>query len=118
MKTILHITTKDDWERATLKGTYEAPSLSSEGFIHCSTPRQIVATANRYYRGANDLVLLVIDESAVSAKLRYEPPAGAHSNPNDLFPHVYGPISLDAVVKVVDLPPDADGNFELPEGIT
>jgi uncharacterized protein (DUF952 family) len=118
MKTILHITTKDDWDRAKRKGTYEAPSLSSEGFIHCSTPRQIVATANRYYRGATDLLLLVIDESSVSAKLKYEPPAGAQSNQNDLFPHVYGPISLDAVVEIIDFPPGADGTFELPESVT
>jgi uncharacterized protein (DUF952 family) len=117
MKTILHITIKSAWEAAKRKGAYEVPSLSSEGFIHCSTARQTVETANAYFRGAKDLVLLVIDESAASSEVRYEPPAGPHSSPDDLFPHLYGPLNLDAVVKVVDFPPNADGTFKLPESL-
>ena len=75
MKAILHITTQSAWEDAKRNGSYEPQSLAAEGFIHCSTLRQVVATANAFFRGVTDLVLLVIDESALSAELKYEPPA-------------------------------------------
>jgi uncharacterized protein (DUF952 family) len=118
MTTILHITTRGEWENAKRMGAYETPSLSTEGFLHCSTVRQAVATANRFFRGARDLVLLVIDEAVASSQVRYEPPAGGvHADRNDLFPHLYGPLNLDAVVRVVDFPPHADGTFSLPEGV-
>ena len=118
MTTILHITTKRDWEEAKRNGVYEAPSLKTEGFIHCSTVRQTVETANAFFRGISDLVLLVIDEDAVRAEVRYEPPAGSrHSDPNDRFPHLYGPLNLDAVTNVIDFPPRADGLFALPKRV-
>jgi uncharacterized protein (DUF952 family) len=39
---ILHITTHKDWEKAMQLGEYNAPSLVSEGFIHCSTIKQTI----------------------------------------------------------------------------
>jgi uncharacterized protein (DUF952 family) len=116
MKTILHITTRAAWESAKLGGAYEAPSLTTEGFIHCSTLQQVVATANAFFRGARDLVLLVIDEASVTAHVKHEPPAeGGRSDA--LFPHLYGPLNLDAVVRVADFPPNADGSFSLPPSL-
>lgn len=115
MKTILHITTRSEWEAAQRGGAYTAPSLAREGFIHCSTPRQAAATANAFFRGVRQLVLLVIDASATAAQVKYEPPADAgQADPSDLFPHLYGPLNLDAVIEVIDFPPDADGSFSLP----
>jgi uncharacterized protein (DUF952 family) len=115
--TILHITTKRDWEEAKRNGVYEAPSIKTDGFIHCSTARQTIETANAFFRGTADLVLLLIDEDAARAEVRYEPPASGHSDPNDLFPHLYGPLNLDAVKNVVDFPPRGDGLFELPKSV-
>lgn len=108
MRTILHICPRRDWERATQEGEYAAASLASEGFIHCSTPDQVVKTANRFYRGRQGLVLLVIDAHRVTADIRYE---AADAN---LFPHVYGPINLKAVTRTQELVPDADGAFQSP----
>jgi len=118
MKQIFHITTRDDWKAAQRDGVYTAPSLDAEGFIHCSTIDQVVATANSFYRGRRDLVLLCIEESRLKAPLRYESPA----NPDDTrasqrFPHLYGRLNLDAVDRVVEFPCESDGLFQLPAAL-
>jgi len=115
--TIYHITSRAEWQSAQTKGEYTAPSLASQGFIHCSTEEQVVHVANAFYRGRNDLVLLVLDETGLSSELRWEPPDGppaAGISASDLFPHVFGPINLEAVVRVLDLEPDSAGTFSLP----
>jgi uncharacterized protein (DUF952 family) len=114
MTTILHITTRADWETAKRNGVYEAPSLTSEGFIHCSTLDQVIATANAFYRGVHDLVLLVIDESATTAQVKYEAAADpARTGADARFPPLYGPLNLDAVVRIDNFPPNPDGTFSL-----
>jgi uncharacterized protein (DUF952 family) len=112
---ILHIATKTEWQRAQRLGSYEPPSLETEGFIHCSTPGQAVQTANSFFRGQSDLVLLCIDTSRLTAELKLEPAAHALSRRQlDLFPHLYGPLNLDAVIDVVSFPPERNGTFQLP----
>jgi uncharacterized protein (DUF952 family) len=111
MKPILHITTKTLWNMAQGLGRYSAPSLANEGFIHCSTASQVVATAERFYAGQHGLILLVIDPKRVQAEVRYE--AGT-DKPDELFPHVYGTINLDAVTRVLDFEPDQAGRWSLP----
>jgi uncharacterized protein (DUF952 family) len=107
---ILHITDRDDWEAARSAGEYRLDSLEAEGFIHCSTPEQVLGPANELYRGRTGLVLLVIDPSRLSARLVYEDLANA----GQAFPHIYGPLNLDAVTRVVPFPPGPDGSFDLP----
>ena len=86
MPIIYHITTHSDWERARATGSYAADSLSTEGFIHCSTAQQVIATANRIFKGRRDLVLLCVDTSRVKPEIRHENLEGG----TNLFPHVYG----------------------------
>lgn len=118
---ILHLTARSDWQAAQAAGAYTAPSLESEGFIHCSTGTQIASVANRFYAGRHGLVVLVIDPARLRAELRWEPPA--HPGPveaaatGELFPHVYGPIDLQAVVRVIDWEPGPDGTFTLPTAL-
>jgi uncharacterized protein (DUF952 family) len=115
---ILHITSHDEWRQAQSRGEYVAPSLQTEGFIHCSTETQVVHVANAFYRNQTDLVLLVIDETKLKPALKWEAPAGppaAGISESDSFPHVFGPINLDAVASVLDLTADpASGAFSLP----
>ncbi|RJP52674.1 MAG: DUF952 domain-containing protein [Anaerolineaceae bacterium] len=109
---ILHITSHAAWSEARTRGEYSAPSLNTEGFIHCSTERQALHVANAFYRGRNDLVLLVIDEAQLKPELKWEAPAGAPApgiSESDLFPHIYGPINLTAVASVLDFEPDSAG---------
>jgi len=98
--------------------TYAPDSLRSEGFIHCSTPAQVIDTANRFYRGQEDLVVLCIEESRLTAELKYEAPAMPRDEAADeLFPHLYGELNVEAVERVVGLPCEADGTFQLPDGL-
>ncbi|RJP47473.1 MAG: DUF952 domain-containing protein [Anaerolineaceae bacterium] len=111
MKPILHITQKSAWETAQTNGFYSAPSLETEGFIHCSMPAQVVATAERFYAGQHGLVLLVIDASRIQAEVKFE--AGT-DKPDELFPHIYGTLNLDAVTRVLDFASDSTGKWTLP----
>ena len=67
---IYHITTRSDWRTALTAGSYAAASLAAAGFIHCSTALQVVATANRLFKGRADLLLLCIDTAKVQAEIR------------------------------------------------
>jgi uncharacterized protein (DUF952 family) len=109
---ILHIVEREAWAKACAAGTYAPESLSAEGFIHCSLPGQLVATANRYYHGRKGLLVLVIDESRVSVPVRHEPVPG-----RGLFPHIYGELEPAAVIRALPLEPEADGSFRPPEGL-
>ena len=111
MALILHITTRSHWQNAQQDGVYRAESLKTEGFIHCSTPAQVVTTANRFFRGQTGLVLLCIESDRVQAEIRYEAVHG------DQFPHLYGALNLDAVMQAIDFEPNADGNFTLPPAL-
>jgi uncharacterized protein (DUF952 family) len=115
---ILHILRRAEWEDARLHGEYRPPSLGAEGFIHCSTIGQVVATGNIFFSGATDLLLLQIDERKLMAELKYEEPATQDDErPRTAFPHIHGPLNLDAVVAVTEFPREADGSFRLPASI-
>ena len=125
-ETILHITSRDAWKAAQQSGQYTAPSLTSDGFIHCSTRAQVLSVAEKFYNGQTGLVILVIDPTRLFSDLKWEapfdgaPPAGRTPTPSagvpasEMFPHIYGPINLDAVVQVLDFEPTAGGKFILP----
>jgi len=110
---IFHITKRIEWEEALRAGEYRAVSLNDQGFIHCSTPEQVVGVANFLFAGQRGLVLLGIDVEALDSKVQYENCEGGE----DIFPHIYGSINLNAVVDVVDFNPDQDGRFQLPSEI-
>jgi uncharacterized protein (DUF952 family) len=115
---ICHIVKQSEWMLAVARGTYAPDSLRAEGYIHCSTIAQVIYTANRFYLGKDDLVLLHIDESRLKAQLKYEAPAMMDGeSPGELFPHLYGELNVDAVVRMVELPCEVDGSFQLPDGL-
>ncbi len=111
---ILHGTARQAWAAAQAEGEYRADSLASQGFIHCSKTDQILRVANLLFRGQHGLVLLVIDPAKLTSELRWEP---GEDLSTVVFPHVYGPINLNAVVAVRDFEPGPDGLFSLPPGL-
>jgi uncharacterized protein (DUF952 family) len=116
MTPIFHITTRAAWQQAQSAGAYRAESLEQAGFIHLSKPEQVVRVANAYYAEQRDLVLLVVDPVRLDNELRYEPPDEALES-DERFPHQYGVLNLDAVIRAVDFPPEADGKWSrLPPG--
>ena len=113
MTIIYHITPRKDWEAARAASTYAADSLATEGFIHCSTAEQVIATADRLFRGRADLVLLCIDTTRVNAEIRYENLEGGAS----FFPHVYGALDAHSIIAAHSFPSRGDGSFELPPAL-
>lgn len=111
MSLILHITPRSQWDEAKTKGVYHCESLKVEGFIHCSTPAQVLPVANAFFTNQQGLVLLCIDSDRLQSELRYEPVEGMD------FPHLYGTLNVDAVVEVLEFSPNAGGQFELPSGL-
>lgn len=116
---IYHITSRRAWSRARAEGDYRAESLEEEGFIHCSTEDQVIPVAENFYKGETGLLLLVIEPERLTSDLKWEPPADGTPPPGvpegDLFPHIYGPVNLDAVVKVFDLLSNPDGKYVIPK---
>lgn len=108
---VLHIAPQAAWQECG--DEYVDPSLESEGFIHCSTPEQLLIPANERFAGRSDLVLLVIDTTAVPSETVFE---DCYETGQE-FPHIYGPIPTSAVTKVVAFPCQSDGTFVVPEGL-
>ena len=96
---IYHVVTEINWQNAVQQGFYEAGSLALEGFIHTSKAEQVRGVLGRYYEGQKDLLLLHIDETKLTAPLKYE----LAPSVNEEFPHIYGRLNLDAVIKVESL---------------
>jgi uncharacterized protein (DUF952 family) len=99
MAIIYHITTKEDWTRAGQNGYYESLALKDEGFIHCSEEQQVAGVIERYFAGKTNLVKLVIDTQKLTSRFVYE----WSPSTEDTFPHVYGPVNLDAVIEVLQV---------------
>jgi uncharacterized protein (DUF952 family) len=98
---IYHVIAASDWQKAQQQGFYEAPSLTAEGFIHCSKKEQVAGVLERYYSGKSDLLLLHIDETRLTAPLKYE----LSPSVNEEFPHIFGALNTDAVVEIEKISP-------------
>jgi uncharacterized protein (DUF952 family) len=118
MKIIVIISTADLWAQAQKQGTYTKSTIDSDvsdvGFIHCTSPDQTIATANRHFNDKDDIVLLLIDADKVTVPVKFE---SAVSGRPGLFPHIYGPLNTDAVFRALPLAKDRTGQFIEPEGL-
>ena len=110
MAIIYHLTTDPAWAEAQAAGAYRAASLAAEGFLHASTAGQVEGSANRFFVGHPTVVVLTVDLDRVAVPVRWEP--SPHSA--EPFPHLYGPLNLDAVVGVASWARSADGSFRWP----
>ncbi len=90
---IYHIVLPENWEAVKNDLTYSAQSLETEGFIHCSYDHQLDGVIERYYSAAPTVVILKLDVDKLKSKFVSEPSTGG-----EIYPHIYGPINLDAVV--------------------
>lgn len=95
---MLHVASVDDWS-ARSSSHYQPASYEAEGFVHCCTSDQLAGVLQRYYVGRVDLVLCTLEPALLDAPLVWENTSGGIER----FPHVYGPIALDAVVSTQPL---------------
>ncbi|MFI9628293.1 DUF952 domain-containing protein [Streptomyces sp. NPDC052042] len=114
---LLHLTEGPLWEAARGLGTYEMSTrgrtLHEEGFIHCSLSHQLDEVAETLYGAGSragvsdqDLVVLVIDPARLPVPVRYESAASGAEE----FPHIYGPVPVEAVVEVRPWPSEEGGS--------
>ena len=115
---IFHIADAHDWTVAAASGSYERSSrelsLAEQGFIHASRLDQVESVAQAIYadyRGS--LVLLTIDPTRLTPPVVVE-----DGGTGELFPHIYGPINVDAVTAVHELRRDPVGRLVLPRALT
>jgi uncharacterized protein (DUF952 family) len=92
---IYHIVLPEVWEKFKNEYEYEAESLASEGFIHCSYRNQLDDVLARYYKNAGKVLILHINLHYLTAKFIAEP-----STNRDIYPHIYGKINKSAIVNV------------------
>ena len=110
---LYHITSEAEARKAAQAGEYIPAAFEREGFIHCSYAHQVQATLDRIFRGRTDLVVLEIDPEKLSCKIVDENLEGGR----ELFPHIYGHLSMVAVVKMHSLPL-AGPEFSTPRQVT
>ena len=101
-----HLVAAEDWRAQPADRDYVPAAFDADGFIHCTDGAQnVIDAANRYYRGdPRDLVVLVIDPSRVRAEIRYE-------DATRIYPHIYGALSREAIVRVASVTRAPDGTF-------
>ncbi|KAA0970922.1 DUF952 domain-containing protein [Aureimonas fodinaquatilis] len=101
------------WLQAEAAGQFDgSPVDVQDGFIHFSTSQQLRETAEKHFQGQSDLLLVAVDPRMLGEKLQWEPSRGGA-----LFPHLYGPLHLGAVIFASDLPMTPDGRHIIPESI-
>jgi glutathione S-transferase len=94
MPPLFHVMTPEGWDRLQADGESRQSTrdltLEEEGFIHCSYADQLEGTLGRFYADLPEVVVITLDPEVLEAEVREE---GG-------FPHVFGPLSLDAVTDV------------------
>jgi uncharacterized protein (DUF952 family) len=102
------------WEQARAQGRYlGSRDDTRDGFIHLSAPDQVAETLERHFTGQDDLMLIGVDVRQLGEALRWEP-----SRRGALFPHLYQPLDLAAVISEVPLVRGAGGRYQLPDELT
>lgn len=107
---IFKIVRRAEWEASVKAGRYDGSAHDArDGFLHFSTAKQLMGTLEKHYAGADNLVLVAIEDDTLGPALKWEPSRGG-----DLFPHLYAPLSLGHVRWSADIGRDAEGKFLLP----
>ena len=102
-----------EWREAVAEGAYAGSAVDlADGYIHFSTALQVRETAHRHFTGQPDLMLVGVDPAKLGDALKWEPSRGGQ-----LFPHLYGPLPMTAVLFAEPLPVDAAGYHVFPASI-
>ena len=108
--TAYKVLTADQMTALERDGTFAgAPVDLQDGYIHLSTETQLQETLDKHFTGQEGLWLAAIDLEALGDAVKWEPSRGGQ-----LFPHIYGPLTLDAVIAYSELHYEPDGSLRLP----
>jgi len=101
------LSSQTEYQQALDDGTLMRDSLNSEGFIHASPKSQLNRLANKYYKEKSSPLILMVDKKLISAQVKWEPATGG------LYPHIYGPLNVNAITKVEKISLTENGNFHI-----
>lgn len=109
MVTVWHLALAEHWQEALATGRYEwstlGLTLTQQGYVHASTVAQLPGVVTAFYSNVSEpLVLLGLDSGALDragSHVRWDEVPGA----DDPFPHVYGPVPVEAVTSVTPFEP-------------
>lgn len=111
---VYKICSVDEWRKAQQAGAFRGSKVDSlDGYIHLSARDQVVETAAKHFAGMTDLVLVAVDGATLGGALKWEAARGGA-----LFPHLYAPLLLHAVVWTKPLPIGPDGRHVFPECVS
>lgn len=111
IETIYHLADKQCWIDQSEQGAYAGrPEDLDDGFLHFSTAKQIVESARVHKAGIENLVLLAVDVEMLGSSLKWE-----KSRKGALFPHIYEPVPMNAVIWAHPLVLDEEGLHIFPE---
>lgn len=101
-----HLAVQEVWKRQEDRDNYVPEEYEADGFLHCTNGLdELVQVGNRYYRGDDrERIVLVLDVSKIESPVRYD-------DPNEIFPHIYGPLNTSAVVGVLAVDRAGDGEY-------
>ena len=109
MAKVFHLISEQDWESVRGASEWRPGSLGDEGFIHCSgDEEQAMRVVARLYPDRLDLLALEVDTEKLNCPVISEP-----SRSGEIYPHIYGPLDISAVVKVWRVGPDGNGGYSL-----
>jgi uncharacterized protein (DUF952 family) len=107
---VFKIVPRAEWQAQS--GDYHGSAHDrADGFLHFSTAAQVPETLRLYYAGQDDLMLVAVEAGALGAALKWE----RSQSRNEDFPHLYGPLSCDAMKWARPIAKDASGDFTLPD---
>ncbi|MFT5203694.1 MAG: hypothetical protein ACI9C1_003095 [Candidatus Aldehydirespiratoraceae bacterium] len=110
---LVHLAEHEVWEPQRSSGSYLPREWARDGFIHLSSLHQLLTPANKFYRGRDDLVALVVDAHLLGAGVVWEAGTGTVER----FPHLYSALTPDAVLAEIEIAPEPDGGFLLPPAL-
>jgi uncharacterized protein (DUF952 family) len=108
---IYHLTPAEYFKSLPADKPYLPREFDRDGYIHCTKgeERLLLVADTLYRRVPGDFLALVIDESKITSPVKYENVGGI------MFPHIYGALNREAIVRVISMGRRADGTF-LPIG--
>ncbi len=109
---IAHIIKNNEWDRIKENKFYFPKSLEEDGFTHCSSLKQVCKVADYIYPQESGIIILIIETDKLNSKVIWED----LYNLDEDYPHIYGPINISSVIKVVKLSLNKT-KFQLPKNI-
>ena len=107
---IFKIVHRAEWDAAVKAGRYDGSAHDTrDGFLHFSTAKQLMGTLEKHYAGADDLILVAVEDDTLGPVLKWETSRGG-----ELFPHLYAPLAMAHMRWSADIARGCDGRFLLP----